>query len=156
MVLWKEIYWKPWEWNKDDWSGWSLLQRLTQILWGYPEDFCCGRIPRKWLGQPHHHWRHAEERQDWPYLSLGNSLEKESHRAGIRPASCALTLRNRGGKKMVVRKNRGVLRIQIGGDKGRRSIVKCSTSVMTVLLCVSLSFGVSLSLSNKRGVYASE
>ena len=61
-----------------------------------------------------------------------------------------------GGKKMVVRKNRGVLRIQAGGDKGRRSIVKCSTSITTVLLCVSLSFGVSLSLRNKGGVYASE
>ena len=54
-----------------------------------------------------------------------------------------------GGKKMVVRKNKGVLRIHVGGDKGRRSIVKCGTSVTTVLLCVSLSFRVSLSLPNK-------
>ena len=50
---------------------------------------------------------------------------------------------------MVVRKNKGVLRIHVGGDKGRRSIVKCGTSVTTVLLCVSLSFRVSLSLPNK-------
>lgn len=72
---------------------------------------------------------------------LVNTLERVTELGSGQPHVSSLC-RNRGKKDGKVRKNRGVLGTHLGGDKGRRSIVKSSTSVTTVLLCVSLSFRV--------------
>lgn len=71
--------------------------------------------------------------------SSGNTLERGSLAAGIRPAPHSLGLQGSRETRVVGRKDRAVLRKPRQGSKEEEEHTKCGGIIVTVLLCPGLS-----------------